>query len=86
MLIDLVIKPLTQDDTYIHMHPDFVLLTNVCNSYERIKCPIHCCPSRRTHQKRNKSLQESTEVLGRVRVLHPSQPAAVPTPLVLPPQ
>lgn len=83
ILILLVIQPSMHNGTYIHVHPDFVFLADVCNSYERIKCPIHCCPSCGTHQKRNKSLQESRRTLCMVRVLqspHPSTPlCAAPT-------
>lgn len=86
MLIHLVIQPSTYDGTYIHMHPDFVFLADVCNSYERIKCPIHCCPSCGTHQKRNKSLQESRGTLCMVRVPQPPHPLAAPAPPVLSPQ
>lgn len=86
MLIHLVIQPSMCDRTYIHVHPDFVFLADVGNSYERIKCPIHCCPSCGTHQERNKSLQESREVLHLVRVLQPPHPAAAAAPLVVPPQ
>lgn len=86
MLIRFVIQPSTYDGTHIHVHPDFVFLADVCNSYERIKCPIHCCPSCGTHQKRNKSLQESTDTLFMVTVLQPPHLAGSPAPLVLPPQ
>ena len=41
--------PPTLDDTYIHMHPDFVFLADVCNSYEWVKCPVHRCSSCGTH-------------------------------------
>lgn len=38
--------------TYIHMHPDFMLLAYVSNRFKRIKCTQYCCTAGRTNHER----------------------------------
>lgn len=44
--------------THIHMHPDVVLLADVGNGDEGVKCSVNCCPSCCTYKERYKTLRQ----------------------------